>query len=364
MSTDAPCGVVINGKFLSAAPTAVHRVAYELTRALGEYPHGRNLSIALPPGRNLAWPAPNMPIKVIGHLKGIAWEQLSLPGALRGQLLVSFCNMTPFRVRSGLTMVHDAQVFTTPRSYGQMRSAWARLHIRLAGAVQLGLLTVSEFAKRELVSLGIAPAERIHVIPNGVDHVLRVTRDDTVLTRLGLTARRYALALANLQQHKNIGLLLQAFARPRLEGLTLVLTGRAEAADFAAAGFLVPANVVFAGYVSDGEMCSLQAHALAICAPSLTEGFGLPPVEGMLLGTPAVIAPCGALPEVCGPGALLADPNDPGAWEHALLRLQNESGLWQGLSDAGRSFATRFTWDAAARKLVAVIAQVTTEQTP
>ena len=359
MNTGAPCGVVINGKFLSAAPTAVHRVAYELTRALGELPHQQNISIAVPPGARLAWQAPHLPIRAVGHLHGIAWEQLCLPGAARGQLLVSFCNMTPFRVRSGLTMVHDAQVFTTPRSYGQVRSAWARLHIRLAGSAQLGLLTVSEFAKRELVSLGIAPAERIHVIHNGVDHVLRIPRDDAVLSRLGLTPRRYALSLANLQPHKNIGLLLQAFARPGLAGLPLVLTGRATAADFAAAGYPLPANTVFAGYVSEGEMGSLQAHALAVCTPSLTEGFGLPPVEGLRLGTPALIAPCGALPEVCGPGALKVDPHNPAAWEAALLRLQNDPALWQGLSDAGRAFAERFTWDAAARKLLSVIAQVT-----
>lgn len=361
MNTGALSGVVINGRFLSAPPTAVHRVAYELTRALGELPHRPPVSIAVPPGTRLAWPAPNLPVRETGQLHGIAWEQLFLPRAARGQLLLGFCNMVPFGVRSGLTMVHDAQVFTTPQSYGQVRSAWARLHIRRAGAVQRGLLTVSEFAKRELVSLGIAPPERIHVVHNGVDHVRRIPRDDSVLSRLGLSPRRYALALANAQPHKNIGLLLRAFARPGLAGLPLVLTGRASAADFAAAGWSPPANTVFAGYVSEGEMTSLQAHALAVCTPSLTEGFGLPPVEGLMLGTPALIAPCGALPEVCGPGALQVDPHDPAAWEGALLRLQNDPALWQGLSDAGQAFAVRFTWEAAARKLVEVIAQVTAQ---
>ena len=72
MNTGAPCGVVINGKFLSAAPTAVHRVAYELTRALGELPHQQNISIAVPPGARLAWPAPHLPIRAVGHLHGIA----------------------------------------------------------------------------------------------------------------------------------------------------------------------------------------------------------------------------------------------------------------------------------------------------
>lgn len=354
----ADAGVLINGKFLSAAPTAVHRVAYELTRALAKYVHQQNVSIALPPGGQLKWPNPSIPSNKIGHLNGIAWEQLSLPGAIQGRLLVNLCNMTPLLVRSGLTMVHDAQVFTTPRSYGELRSAWARLHIRLAGSVQLGLLTVSEFAKRELVERNIAPPERIHVIHNGVDHVLRTPPDHTVLSQLGLAPRRYALALANLQPHKNIGVLLRAFAQPELAGLTLVLTGRATASDFAAAGFPTPPNVVFAGYVSEAQMNGLQANALAVCTPSLTEGFGLPPVEGMLLGTPALIAPCGALPEVCGPGALTTDPHDPQAWANALMQLSTQPALWDDLSTAGRKQASRFTWDAAASRLLHVIAEV------
>ncbi|MFO7921110.1 MAG: glycosyltransferase, partial [Nioella sp.] len=185
-----------------------------------------------------------------------------------------------------------------------------------------------------------------------------VPPEDGILATHNLTPRRFALALANTQPHKNIGVLLRAFARPELEGLTLVLAGKATAADFAERGHPVPPNVVFAGYVSDGEMRSLQTHALSVCTPSLTEGFGMPPVEGMLLGTPAVIAPCGALPEVCGPGALHANAHDPEAWAAALCRLQTEPETWQGLSDAGRTWAARFTWDAAAERLQAVLASV------
>ncbi|SEN51579.1 Glycosyl transferases group 1, partial [Loktanella fryxellensis] len=192
-----------------------------------------------------------------------------------------------------------------------------------------------------------------------VDHILRVDPDDTVLDRLALAPRGYALALANTQPHKNIGVLLRAFARPDMAGLTLVLAGKAKAADFTALGHPVPANVIFAGYVTDGEMRSLQAHALAVCTPSLTEGFGMPPVEGMLLGTPAVIAPCGALPEVCGPDTLCADPHDPAAWAAALRGLQADPARWQDLSDRGRAFAAQFTWAAAAARLEAVLTPLT-----
>ncbi len=251
-------GIVINGKFLTAGPTAVHAVALELSRALISSHDTADMMIAMPRSKVYRADAIELPIRKIGPLNGILWEQGTLPLALKNDFLLNLCNMTPLLVRNAMTMVHDAQVFTTPRSYGQRRSAWARQHIRLAGRLQRGLLTVSEFAKSELVALGIAPPERIHVIHNGVDHVLRVPPDDEILASHNLNPRRFALALANTQPHKNIGVLLRAFVQPELAELTLVLAGSATAADFAARGYPVPPNVIFVGYVSDGEMRSLQ----------------------------------------------------------------------------------------------------------
>ena len=82
MNTGAPCGVVINGKFLSAAPTAVHRVAYELTRALGELPHQQNISIAVPPGARLAWAGAGCVL----YLAAVAVCGLGVGAAVRGAL--------------------------------------------------------------------------------------------------------------------------------------------------------------------------------------------------------------------------------------------------------------------------------------
>lgn len=352
--------VLINGKFIGAPPTAVNRVAQELASALWHCRGGRGVKVLVPPGMDKLPNDPGVPCREVGRLSGIPWEQISLPLTARreGGVLLNFYNRTPLVARRALTMLHDAQEFTTPESNGWKRAAWGRLNARAAGRLQAGLLTVSEFAKSELVRLGIAPAERIHVVPNGVDHVLREAAEPQVLDRLGVAPRGYALALANLQVHKNIPFLLRTFARSGLAGLKLVLTGRGTKADFAALGAEASGNVIFAGYVGDGELRALQENALAVLTPSLTEGFGMPPVEAMLLGTPAVIAPCGALPEVCGPGALQADPKDPAAWEAAILRIRDEAGLFQSLSAAGRDFAGCFTWEAAGRRLDRVIDEV------
>ncbi len=351
--------ICINGRFLAGPPAATYAVAEHLARALalltaaGEPAANRRIHVLAP--RNARHVELGLPVERVGRRTGNVWEQIDLPRAASGRLLVNLASRSPLLLRQGLTMVHDAQVFTTPASYSLAFRATLKANVRLAGRRQLGLLTVSEFAKSELVGLGLAPAERVHVIANGVDHVLRTPAQGDILPRLGLVPRGYALALANLMPHKNIALLIRAFARPALADMTLVLVGGTGRDAFAAAGIPAGANVLFPGYVSDGEMRALQAQALAVCTPSLTEGFGMPPVEGLKLGTPAVIAPCGALPEVCGPGALQADPHDPAAWEAALLRLRDDDGLHARLARDGQAFVARFTWQAAARRLLDVI---------
>jgi glycosyltransferase involved in cell wall biosynthesis len=259
--------------------------------------------------------------------------------------------------RDAVTMVHDVQVHLSPRSYSRPFRLWYRgVQPAFARRHRL-LLTVSDYSRAEIARVGLAPRERVRVVPNGVDHVLRAPGDGSILERLALAPRSYVVALATTQAHKNIGLLLRAFARPELAGLPLVLFGSAGRADFEAAGLPVPANVLFAGRVSDGELRALYESALALAFPSTTEGFGLPPLEAMLVGCPALIAPCGALPEVCGDAALALPPSDPEAWSQALVRLDKYPAERAARGEAGRARASRFTWHAAARTLAAVLAE-------
>ena len=95
--------------------------------------------------------------------------------------------------------------------------------------------------------------------------------------------------------------------------------------------------------------------AVVLAFPSTTEGFGLPPLEAMLLGCPALVAPCGALPEVCGDGAVQVAADDPAAWRAAILRMVCEPDWRAHWAARGRTQAARFTWVAAALRLAEVI---------
>jgi glycosyltransferase involved in cell wall biosynthesis len=350
---------VVNGKFLTAQSTGVHRVAAELIRnssALIEQDAAlaRQLSLEVwvPADGVEKARALGVPFRVIEPLQGIPWEQITLPARARGRLILSLCNVGPLVSRNAVTMFHDAQVHITPESYSFGFRCWYKLHQPLAGRRHRRILTVSDFSREQLAQYGLAASERTGVILNGVDHVLTITPDNEILDRLELWARKYVVGLANTQQHKNVGLLLRMFADPSLRDLKLVLFGSHGAADFEALGHQVPDNVIFAGRISDAELRALYTSALCIAFPSTTEGFGLPPLEAMTTGCPAIVAPCGALPQACGPAAIYAAPDAPDEWVRAVRTLADDAVLWRDMSEKSRRWAAGFTWRNAASRLI------------
>ena len=357
-------GVSFNGKFLSAAPTGVHRVAHELiTHAdalLADRPAQaaeRPWSVLKPRDCDRSLPLTVMKERTVGALTWQPWEQFELPLYAQGSILVSLCNLAPL-LSGGVAMIHDAQVFISPQSYGRAFLAWYRFALPAIGRDSKLILTVSDYSRRQLADHGVAPLSKIAVLHNGVDHLTAIAPDESIVARLGLQPGRYVTALANTQKHKNIRILMEAFARPALSGVPLVLIGKSGAVDFEAAGSPSPPNAVFAGPVTDAEMRALFAHAGCLAFPSTTEGFGLPPLEAMSLGCPVVAAPRGALPEVCGDAAVYADADDAMAWEAAILEILESPTVRAGRETLGLAQAARFSWKASAARLLDMVRAV------
>jgi glycosyltransferase involved in cell wall biosynthesis len=348
--------LAINGKFLAAPPTGVHRVAAELANALARIAAARPdmLDVELWVPRNVEAPDQQiaLPVRRIAPFTGIPWEQLATPLRHRRRLLLNLCNIGPVLRGNAVTMIHDAQVHLTPDSYRRPFRLWYKTVQPLIGRRHRALLTVSHYSRTEIARAGICPAERIAVVPNGVDHIARVASEPEVIDRLGLTGRPYVIATASTQAHKNVALLAKAFHDPALADIRLVLVGDGSAHDFAEAGIILPPQAQFTGRVSDSALRALYEGALCIAFPSRTEGFGLPPMEAMLLGCPAIVAPCGALPEVCADAALYADPDDPAEWSRLIRAFAGDTALRDHHATLGRERAARFTWEASAWQLI------------
>lgn len=361
--------LAINGKYLGAGPTGVHRVADQLIHQLVR--RQRDLMDLFSEGLCVIAPVHvpeqtgcNVRTERGGAFSGQLWEQLSLPLLARSDLLLNFCNLGPVMSTGAITMIHDAQVFITPGSYSRAFTGFYRRVLPILGHRHARILTVSEFTATQLVRFGVAERDRVSVIPNGGDHILGFESRPGILERFQLKSRKFVVGLANVQVHKNVGLLLKAFADPALGELRLVLVGDADRRQFEAAGHSVSANVAFTGRVDDGELRGLLEAALCVAFPSTTEGFGLPPLEGMVLGCPAVLAPCGALPEVGGKAALFAAADDPGQWVSAIRRLAGDLDAWEQCSLASRQQAGLFTWNRAGEKLIDAIKIVVSNESP
>lgn len=357
--------IYINGRFLASPRTGVQRVGEQMIRAIdtaiardpGQYADRFELLEPAQSNRSLA--LDHIRTHRFGGLPPLLWEQIDLPWRSRRGFSLNLCNVGPVAKRHAVTMVHDAQVYTTPQSYSKPFRLWYRFVQPLIGKRHHLILTVSEYSRAQLATYGVAPADKIKVIYNGVDHVLDFGRDDSSLTAAGLTRGGYALGLASLQPHKNTALLLKTWAQGDLGGIRLALFGGVDRDAFEAAYGPLPPGVVLLDRVSDAQLRSLLESALCYLCPSTTEGFGLPALEAMTLGCPAIVAPCGALPEVCGEAALYADARDPAAWHQAVQRLAQEPQTRANLVEAGRIRAARFSWANAAGALLDTLSTLT-----
>ena len=304
----------------------------------------------------------------------IVWHRLRLP--LWVEL---FCGpldlfhspdftLPPVRRARTILTVHDLSFMRLPEcSDPKLRAYLLRSvprSVRRADAV----LADSECTRRDLIELLETPPERVRVLYAGVQEPFQRVQEaallDTVRAKYGLPAR-FVLGLGTLQPRKNFERLIEAYALLATQaapGIELVIAGEAGwmyEGIFRRVDELGLQGVVhLIGHVADGDLAALYTLAELFVFPSLYEGFGLPPLEAMACGTPVVASNVSCMPEVLGDAALLVDPYDTKAIAEAMQSGLEDAALRGELIGRGLERARRFTWAAAAQKLLEVYREV------
>lgn len=322
----------INGRYLTQGLTGVQRYARNIVDELDQLGAAQGSIVFSPQG------ADHPQYKSLsglncGSMSGYAWEQIELPIAARGKRLLNLCNMAPLVKTDQIVCIHDANVFTSPDSYGAgFRAAYRSLQPLIARRA-LRITTVSQTSAHQIARYLPIPLPQIEVLTNGHEHVLDWKPDQAIVSSLPpITAsdRPFVLAVGSVAKHKNVSLLIRI--APRLDelGINVLITGQCELVE---GSVPLPSNVFCCGRVTDDDLAYLFGHALCLAFPSLTEGFGLPIVEAMALGCPVVSSDRASMPEVCGHAALLASPSAPEHWIRQCGRIA--AGLVSAIPKSG-----------------------------
>ncbi|WP_413720861.1 glycosyltransferase family 4 protein [Silicimonas sp. MF1-12-2] len=337
-------GLCINGRYLFRPPTGVDVVAQEVLARLT----GPGIEVLAPEGELFGKP-PAQRLVQDGRFSGHFWEQMHLPRMVGGRPLLGFCNTGPVALSEQVVVMHDAQFLDHASSYTWTFRALYRSLLPLVARRARQVISVSHASLRALHEFGVIPKDKGTVILNGSDRLRGLRADDTILERNGLSERGYFLAVGSAAPHKNIGMLCDVFSS--FEGTVppLVIAGGANSAVFSGGFVAASRNIVRLGRVTDGELKSLYSNAVALLFPSLTEGFGLPPLEAMDAGTMAIVSDGGGIPEACAYAALYATPHKADAWYRQILRTIESVALQDEMRAAGRMRSAELTWDRTAR---------------
>lgn len=232
---------------------------------------------------------------------------------------------------------------------------YARWMIRSAARRADRVITVSEVSRRDLTELAGADPDRVRAIPLGVDPAFAGAGPEEVAEarrELGIDGG-YILYVGALKPHKNPDVLVRAFRDASIPDATLLLVGGTPSASLLeAAGteMIDTGRIRFVATLTDAHLVGLYAGARVVVLPSRYEGFGLPVLEAMAAGAPAVVSRAGSIPEVGGDAVVYVPPGEAGPLADALASLWSDRDRRSDLAARGRERARGFTWAETARR--------------
>lgn len=215
------------------------------------------------------------------------------------------------------------------------------------------IVAASGATKEDIVHFYEIPRGNITVIPDGFQDL---TQFAPTAPSIDEAQKPYFFFAGKVKPRKNVHGIVSAFIRFKKRTATnckLLIAGSARGRYYERIRHELEQNgllgeVHFLGYVTTPHLYSLYKNALACVYPSLNEGFGMPILEAMNLGTPVITSSISSMPEIAGNAALLVDPFDVEDISRAMEKLYSDSALRADLIQKGLARAKMFSWEKSA----------------
>lgn len=267
----------------------------------------------------------NIRIVVLKGNDKLIFSQLILPlnlGRYKADVYLFLAFPAPllFFRKNSITTIHDIGCWDCPHTRKALSKYYFRILYRKASFFGRNIMTVSNFSKGRIVDKLHVKEEKVWVINNGLSEVFlnyvdKETNTLSAIKKYKLPSR-YLLCLSTLEPRKNLRLLIEAYRELQNEGkieIDLVLAGRK---GWKIDNLLddleqsVIDKIHFTGFVDDDDLPVLYKNASFFVFPSIYEGFGIPPLEAMSMGTIVISSDSTSLPEVLGEAAIYFKNND------------------------------------------------------
>lgn len=327
----------------------------------------RSSELGKPPAANFAWRATPLSTKWLARV----WQRARLP--LPVELVtgrVDLFHATDFVLpptypkTSTLLTVHDLSFIRAPETASPRLRRYLMSVVPRSVAAADHILADSAATKHDLIDIyGTAP-DKITVLLSGVGERFRPVHEQaklrSVRQKYRIDDKPYLFSVGTVQPRKNYARVVQALATLRQRGhdYQLVIAGGRGWLEDAIYNAIDTHNmqdhVHFAGFVDDNDLPALYSGAACTVFVSLYEGFGLPILESMACGTPVVTSNVSSLPEVAGDAAPMVAPTDTQAICDTIEQVITDDDYNCLLREKGRTQAQHFTWEQAARQLLAV----------
>jgi glycosyltransferase involved in cell wall biosynthesis len=234
------------------------------------------------------------------------------------------------------------------------------------------IVTTTAYVKSELARFQYAKENQpVDLAPSGVTSVFKPLhlQDKEFVQKVKLKYNlpgSYLLFAGRLNARKNIENLIHSLRFVNDKSICLVIAGKkdwkAPQLKHILDNEAIRLRIYFTDSVTNDELAVIYALAKIFCFPSFAEGFGLPPLEAMASGVPAVVSTTTAMPEVCGHAALYADPHNPESIAQKINELLENPSLYNQKVEEGLKWSANYTWRRTAERIMKSIFAATSNK--
>ncbi len=341
--------IVINGWFyVGKQITGIERFGRELVKALDEIVVKDQVTLLVPAYVTEEILLNNIKVERLGKRAPFLWQQTTLVNYIRknkGCKCLSVTSNFPLLLWKGYAFLHDISPIVNRDFYTakfRLKTNWQMKLLMKKKNVEL--LTISNFSVSEIRRVSKRKGE-ITIVPCGWEHMQTVEADRTIFEKYPeIICGEYMYAMSSVSPNKNFKWILEVAKKNA--NIQFVIAGKVDTKIFDASEIASADNVIFLGYVTDGEAKALLEEAKAFIFPSFYEGFGMPPMEALSCNTDIIISDIPCLKEIYGNTAHYINPKE------ATVNLTK---LLEEKVEAPEQLLNIYCWKNAAKKVAEVL---------